>query len=74
MSLDFDEIRRNAKEQGVALSQIAVIYEGLSDDQFELLNLKGLLVNDLGNGRAIGRFVENGEVLFADMAVQVLYL
>ena len=74
VGLDFDEIRRNAQSQGIVLSQIAIVYDGLNDDQLEFLNFNGLLVNDLGNGRATGRFARNGEVFFAEMAVQVLYL
>ena len=74
MCLDFDEIRRNAQEQGVNLQEIAIVYAGLTDDQIETLNAKGLLVKNLGNGGGMGKFDAKGEVLFAEMAVQVLYL
>jgi hypothetical protein len=72
--LDFDEIRRNAIEQGIDLSQITIIYEELNDNQFEALNAGGLVVTDLGDGNAIGRFKANGDVLFPEMATGVLYL
>ena len=48
MPLDFEEIRLNALEQHIDLRQIAIIYEGLSDEQIESFNINGLLVNDWG--------------------------
>ena len=74
MCLNFDEIRQNAQEQGVNLQEIAIVYKGLTDNQIETMNAKGLLVQKLGNGGGIGKFSAEGEVLFAEMAVQVLYL
>lgn len=72
--LNFDEIRLNAKADGIDIHQITIIYANLSNDHIELLNTSGALVTNLGNGNAIGRFKENGDVVFPEMATSVLYL
>jgi hypothetical protein len=75
VALNFDEIRRNAAEQSISLSEIAIIYDGISDEQFEALNRQGLVVSGDGeSGKCVGRFTNDGEVLFPDMATGVLYL
>ena len=74
MELDFNEIRRNAQEQGISLDEIGIMYKDLTRQQIDLLNSKRLIASDLGNGRAIGRFCVEGEVLCPEMAVGVLHL
>jgi hypothetical protein len=39
-----------------------------------MLNANGVLVTNLGNGKAIGGFKQNGDVVFPEMATSVLYL
>jgi len=72
VALDFEEIRRNALAQSVPLSEIAIVYENLNDDQFEALNAQGLVVRQLDGGRCLGRFSPDGKVLFPEMATGVL--
>ena len=71
---DFDLIRRNALAEGISLSEITIVYENLSDEQFETLNSQGLIVSASEGGGALGRFAPDGGVLFPEMAVNVLYL
>jgi hypothetical protein len=72
--LNFDEIRLNAKADGIDIHQITIIYANLTNDHIEVMNSNGVLVTNLGNGNAIGRFKENGDVVFPEMATSVLYL
>jgi len=74
VALDFEEIRRNAQAESVPLSEIAIVYENLNDDQFEALNAQGLVVRQLDGGRCLGRFSPDGKVLFPEMATGVLRL
>lgn len=74
MAIDIAAIRSNAQKDSIPLSQIVLIYSDLNDDQFETLNARGLIVENLGNGKSLGRFAPDGEVLYPEMASGVLYL
>ena len=74
MKPDFELIRRNALAERILSSEITIVYENLSDDQFETLNSQGLIVSCSEGGKALGRFAPDGGVLFPEMAVHVLYL
>ena len=74
MALDFSEIRLNAQRDSIPLSEITIVYEGLTDEQFDQLNSRGLVVTDLGDGKCIGRFSPDGEGLFPELAMAVLHL
>ena len=74
MPLNFSEIRKNAEEQSISLTEIAIVYANLTEQQIRTLDERGLLVSNTGNGRCIGRFAENGDALFPEMATGVLTL
>ena len=74
MPINFSEIRENADKQSVSLQEIAIIYEGLTEAQITELLECGLLANDLGSGKCIGRFAKDGNVLFPEMATGVFTL
>lgn len=74
MGLDFAEIIKNARLQGIPLEQISIVYEGLSKDQIAFMAGQALLVTDLANGGCIGRFGADGFVAFPERATSVLYL
>lgn len=72
--LDFEAIKANAAEQNVSLSEIAIVYANLTDDELDQLNRAGLLVSLLGDGKAVGRFASNGDALLPERAESVLTL
>jgi hypothetical protein len=71
--LDFDQIRQNAQEQGVSLSEIAICYEYLDESEMGILEGLGLVAHRQG-AAAIGRFTESGEALLPQKAVSVLMI
>ena len=71
--VDIDTIKRNASEQGVPLSEIALFYEGLTDEETKLMQAQQLITQENG-GFAIGRFTGSGEVLFPSKVKGVHYL
>lgn len=73
MSLNFEEIIRNATEQGVALSEIAIFYEGLDDFEVSILQRLNLVV--LKNETSVvAKFSSQDDALFPDKAVGVYSL
>ena len=73
MTVDFDAVRRNAKEQGVPLAEIAIIYENLTADEIGMLNQNRLVAHEL-EGKLLGRFIPDGRVMFPEKAVGVYSL
>lgn len=72
--VDFDAVRKNAKEAGISLSFITIKYENLTDDELDALTTAGLLTHARPPRGALGRFAEDGTVLFPEKAVGVLSL
>jgi hypothetical protein len=60
---DIEEVKRNAYAQGVALSEIAIFYDGLTDDEKDLMREQNLITHENG-ASVIARFAEGGEALF----------
>lgn len=74
-AVDFAAVKRNASEDGIPLSEIAIKYEQLTPEEINALRERGLLTHSLPtSGNALGRFAENGDVLFPAKAVAVLHL
>jgi hypothetical protein len=73
-TVDFAAVKRNASEEGIPLSEIAIKYENLTDHEAEELQRRGLLPYVMTGGSALGKFADNGDVLFPSKAVAVLYL
>jgi hypothetical protein len=70
MPLDFDEIKRNAQKDGIPLSEISIVYRGLTDQ--ELARMKEfMLITHRSEDTMIGRFTEDGQMLFPDKTVAV---
>lgn len=61
--VDFDQIVRNATEQGIDLSEIALFYEGLTDEELSELKRHHLFVRQ-SNACVIGRFNKEGIPFF----------
>ena len=72
--LDFDEIRKNAEEQGISLSEIAILYENLDPSELHVLETMDLLASRSSTSTAVGRFTRQGEALFPQKATGVLHL
>jgi hypothetical protein len=72
--VDFDAVRKNASEQGVELRFITIKYENLTDDETNELTNLGLLTRALSPGTALGRFMDDGRVLFPEKATAVFTL
>jgi hypothetical protein len=71
--VDFDQIVANATEQGIDLSEIAVFYEGLTEE--ELFELKRHnLFTDQSKRCVIGKFNKEGLALFPDKVTGVYSL
>ena len=59
VALDFQEIRRNALEDGIPLHEITVIFEGLPAVHKQVLAAAGVKLQDLADGKTIGPMVES---------------
>lgn len=74
-TVDFDAVRRNAADDGIPLSEIAIKYENLTAPEFAELERQGVLTHSLPNGgSALAKFTANGDALFPAKAVAVLHL
>jgi hypothetical protein len=73
MVVDFDEVRRNAASQGIALDQIAIFYKGLTADEMAELERRGLVARKT-ESVVIGKFLPDGGVLFPERATGVYSL
>ena len=70
MPLDFDEIKKNAQKDGIPLGEISIVYHNLTDQ--EIAMMEEFMVVALRSGdTVIGRFTEDGQVLFPEKAVSV---
>lgn len=75
MAVDFDAVRRNAADQGLILQEIAIMYEGLTDEEVQTLTERGLVGVALERpGALLGKFTSDGEALFPHKAVGIHYL
>ena len=74
VALDFQEIRRNAAQDGIALEEIRVIFEGLDDAIVRMLELDGVNVLVLGNGKVMTPMLPSKYDELQDMAINVLKL
>ena len=73
--VDFDAVKRNAADDGIPLSEIAIKYERLTASEFAELERQGLLTHALPDGgSALAKFATNGDALFPAKAVAVLHL
>jgi hypothetical protein len=71
--LDFDEIRKNAKIDGIPLGEICIFYDGLTDEQVSEMDRSGLIA-DKASRRIMARFAPDGSVMFPEKAVGVYTL
>jgi hypothetical protein len=71
--IDVDAIKGNAAAQGVPLSAIAIFYNGLTDDEKDLMREQNLLTHENG-GSVIAKFTNRGDVLFPEKATGVYSL
>ena len=71
--VDFESVRNNAIRQGVALSEIAIVYENLTDDEIEKMEEQCLITHKNGNV-ILARFGQDGHVLYPNKATGVLSL
>jgi len=60
---DIEAVKKNATEQGVLLSEIAIFYNGLTDDEKDLMREQNLITHENG-GSVIARFTKGGEAMF----------
>jgi hypothetical protein len=75
MAVDFDAVRANAADQGILLQEVAIMYEGLTDEEILTLAARDLVGVSLGRpGALLGKFTEDGQALFPHKAVAVHYL
>jgi hypothetical protein len=74
MPVNFEEVKKNAAEQGLDLGRIAIQYEGLTDQ--EMLDLSARRLGRAAGrpGAWLGTFTEDGEALFPTKAVAVISL
>ena len=72
-AVDFESVRRNAKAEGIPLSEITIVYEALSESEIQTLRELNLLVSESAN-IALAKFAEDGRAYFEQKAKSVLYL
>lgn len=70
---DFDAIRSNAEKDGIDLSEIAILYEGLSAFELFAMREAGLVARE-SEAIVLGRFAADGTVMFQAKAVGVISL
>lgn len=61
--IEIEDVKRNAAEQGVPLSGIAIFYDGLTDDEKDFMREQNLITHDNGSS-VVARFTNTGEALF----------
>lgn len=71
--VDFEQIVRNASDQGIDLSEIALFYAELTNEELSELKRHQLFVNQ-SNACVIGRFNKEGIPLFPDKVTGVYSL
>ena len=70
---DIDQIRENALAQGIALSEITIIYKDLTEVERNQMRALGILASET-EGSVLGKFMPNGDVLFKEKVHGVLHL
>lgn len=73
MPLDFDEIKRNAQKDGIPLTEISIVYQNLTEQEIAMME-EFMVITHRSEGTVIGRFTEEGQVLFPEKAVSVFKL
>jgi hypothetical protein len=71
MAVDFDAVRESVAEQGLNLQGVIILYEGLTDSEWLELSARGLGRGAGRPGARLGRFTDDGQVLFPEKAVSV---
>jgi hypothetical protein len=71
--VDIEQIKRNALEGGIPLSQIAVVYKTLNDSEKEIMRQLNLITRESENV-VIARFTDGGDVCFREKVDSVLCL
>jgi hypothetical protein len=71
--VDFNAVRENARKEGIALSEIVIIYKNLTPQEKHELAEFNLITSDTGD-TVLGRFSETGEARCDSKAVGVYYL
>jgi hypothetical protein len=71
VAVDFDAVKMNAEAQGLNFQGIAIPYEGLTDSELLELSARGLGRSAGRPGAWLGRFTDDGQVLFPHKAVSV---
>lgn len=66
-------IVRNATDEGVDLSEIALLYQDLSEPELAELKMHGLYA-DHSQACVRGRFTKEGLVLYPDKVASILHL
>lgn len=72
-SIDIEAIKRNATEQGVPLSEIAIFYEGLTEYEKDFMREQNLITNENGK-TVIAKFTATGDALFPEKITGVYTL
>lgn len=73
LAVNFKEVIKNAKEQGVDLQEIAIFYEGLTDEEIKLLGNHQLITHTSGS-TTIAKFPKSGLPIIQSKATGVHYL
>jgi hypothetical protein len=63
--VDFEQLVRNASDQGIDLNEIALLYEPLRDEEIHELKRHQLFVEE-SNACIVGRLNKEGVALFPD--------
>jgi hypothetical protein len=70
---NIDEVKANALAQGIALSEIAIIYRDLTASEKVIMRENDLITHE-SEDSVIGRFSQDGEALFKDKVRGVLHI
>ena len=65
---DFRKVMENAKAQGINLAEVAIKYDGLTDQELEFLRKHQEVTHGIAPGRVLAKFPKQGFPLFEEKA------
>jgi len=66
--------QRNAAAQGIDLREITIKYEGLTDDELDVLRSHQGVISEPADGCALSQFPADGEPMYQEKATAVFSL
>jgi hypothetical protein len=65
---DFEKVIENAAAQGIEIQEVAIHYEGLTDDELAILRKHQEVTHEISPGRVLAKFPKQGLPLYPEKA------